>query len=75
MTTGTKEAINLKDGGSIKSEIPEMISMGFKSESTENNHNKSENIWNDCSENTISFTTLNNTEKNILRVQVGHSWQ
>ena len=38
--TYVKEAINITDGGSITSVISEMINIGLKSESTEDNYKK-----------------------------------
>ena len=43
-----------------------MSNMVFKSESTGNNYKKSENMWNDWSDNTGAFTKLNNMEKNDI---------
>ena len=43
-----------------------MSNMVFKSESTGNNYKKSENMWNDWSDNIGAFTKLNNMEKNDI---------
>ena len=44
--------------------MSEMINMVLKSESTNNNDKKAENMWNDCSYDTGAFTKLNQMEKN-----------
>ena len=64
--TDVKEAIYLTGRGSIKSVILEMSNMGLKSDSTGKNYKKAEKMWNDFSDDTGSFTKLNNMEKDYI---------
>ena len=45
--------------------------MGFKSESRGNNYKKVENMWNDCSDNTLAFPNPNNMDKNDIECASG----
>ena len=49
----------MKYRGSIKSVISEMSNIVLKSESTVNNYNKVENMWNDFAHDTGDFPNLN----------------
>ena len=64
--TEVKEAIDLTDGGSIKSVISQMSNMGMKSESTGSNYKKAQKMWNNCSDDTGAFPKLNKMEKNDI---------
>ena len=64
MPKDVKEEIDITDGGSIKSVISEMNNMELKSESTGNNYNKSEKMWNYFSDDTREFPKKNKMEKN-----------
>ena len=64
MPKDVKEEIDITDGGSIKSVISEMNNMELKSESTGNNYNKSEKMWNYFSDDTGAFPKTNKMEKN-----------
>ena len=48
-----------------------MSNIVFRSESTGSNHKKSENMWNNFSDNTGDFTNINYMEKNNIEGSSG----
>ena len=61
----------MTEGGFVKSVISYMSNMVLRSESTGNNYNKSENMWNYCSDDTGAFPNLNNMEKKYIGGAIG----